>query len=34
MTATISSTKGTRENIQKEAGSLVLIGLIEVVNDS
>ena len=34
MTATISSTKGTRENIQKEAEYLFLIGLIEVVNDS
>ena len=34
MIATISSTKGTRENIQKEAGSLVLLGVLEVVNDS
>ena len=34
MIETISSTKGTRENIQKEAGYLVLLGVLEVVNDS
>ena len=34
MIATISITKVTRGNVQKESGSLVLLGILELVNDS
>ena len=34
MIATIPITKVTRGNVQKESGSLVLLGVLELVNDS
>ena len=34
MIATISITKVTQGNVQKESGSLVLLGVLELVNES